>query len=192
MNSNTIILASSSPARKLLLERLQISFKVVPPHIDESPVSYEAPDALAKRLAISKAKAIGDNYPKAYVIGSDQVIMCNDIRLDKPETFDNAVKQLMLVSNNSIVSYTGLCLLNIQKNCIYTSVERCEVFFRELTQETIASYIRKDNPLHCAGSIKAEGFGVTLLKAFKGNDPTALVGLPLIRLTDFLLAEKLL
>jgi MAF protein len=192
MTTLPLILASSSPARKNLLEKLQIPFQIIPPHIDETPLENEKPEALALRLATEKAKAIAAQYPNHYIIGSDQVIMCGDVRLDKPGTVENAIKQLTLVSGKFIVSYTGLCLWNTQTHTVHSGIEYCEVHFRPLSAKTIEDYIRRDNPLHCAGSIKAEGLGMTLFTALKGRDPTALVGLPMILLTDFMLKEKIL
>jgi MAF protein len=192
MLNTRLILASSSPARKALLEKLLIPFQIVPSHIDETPFSNEKPDVLALRLSIEKAKAIGHQFPKAYIIGSDQVVMCGDIRLDKPETIENAVNQLSLVSGKSVISYTGLCLWNAHSQTLHTGIETCTVDFRHLSDKTIASYIERDNPLHCAGSIKAEGLGMTLFTAIKSKDPNALLGLPMILLTDFLLAENII
>jgi MAF protein len=188
----TLILASSSPARKALLEKLQISFQTISPDIDETPLAHEKPEEIALRLAIAKAKTVQDKFPEAYIIGSDQVIMCGNVRLDKPEIYENAFKQLTLVSGKYIDSYTGLCLLNSKTNKIYSGIEYTRVYFRELSEKTIESYIKKDDPLLCAGSIKAEGLGITLFKEIQTKDPTALLGLPMILLTDFLLAEKLL
>jgi septum formation protein len=191
-NTLPLILASSSPARKTQLKKLQISFDTFSPNIDETAFRDENPQALALRLAIAKARAVEFHFPAAVIIGADQVIHCGETRLDKPGTVENAVKQLTLVSGKSIISYTGLCVLNTQTGQIQSGLTRSEVTFRVLTQEVIEDYIRQDNPLQCAGSIKAEGRGITLFTAFKGQDPTALVGLPLILLTDFLLAEKIL
>lgn len=186
----SLILASSSPARKALLEKLQISFQTISPDVDETPLLYEKADELALRLAIKKAEAVKDQFPDAYIIGADQVIMCGDIRLDKPGTVENATQQLALSSGKSVDSYTGLCLFNTKTNTLQSGIEYCEVQFRKLSYNMIKNYIKQDNPLHCAGSIKAEGLGITLLKGLKGRDPTALFGLPLMLLTDFLLAEN--
>jgi len=184
-----LILASSSPARKALLEKLQIPFQTVSPDIDETPLSHEKPKDLALRLAIEKASAVKKKYPEALIIGADQVIMCGKTRLDKPGTVENAIAQLTLVSGKSIEAYTGLCLLNTKTGKCHSTVSTYQVYFRQLSPKIIESYIQRDNPLHCAGSIKAESLGITLFTKMQGDDFTSLPGLPLIALTDFLLTE---
>ncbi len=129
MPTPSLILASSSPARKALLEKLQIPFQTI-------------------------SQAVSSQFPDAYIIGADQVVMCGDVRLDKPGTVENAIQQLALSSGKSVDSYTGLCLLNTKTNSIQSGIEYCEIQFRELSYTTITDYIRRDNPLHCAGSLK--------------------------------------
>lgn len=185
-----LILASSSITRKELLARLQISFKCLSPNVDESPLLNERPEDLALRLAKAKAEIIAKKHPDALIISADQVILCGDIRLDKPGTFENAVIQLETVSGKQIESYTALCLLNSKTGHIQTGIETYQVAFRELSRPIIEDYIKRDQPLHCAGSIKAEGLGITLFTRMTGRDPTALLGLPLMLLTDMLVKEN--
>lgn len=187
-----LVLASSSPARKALLEKLQIPFQTISPDIDETPLPHEKPHDLALRLAIEKASAVKEKFPAALIIGADQVIMRGETRLDKPGTVENAIQQLTLVSGKSIEAYTGLCLLNTKTGKLQSTVCTYQVYFRQLSLKAIESYIKHDNPLHCAGSIKAESLGITLFTKMQGDDFTSLPGLPLIALTDFLLAEGLI
>lgn len=186
-----IILASTSITRKALLEQLQIAFTVVAPYVDESPLANEQPADLALRLAKNKAMAVAKDYPNALIIGSDQVIMCNNTRLDKPGNAENAIEQLTLVSGNTIQSYTGLCLYNAATQKLQAAVENYQVSFRKLSRAVIEDYIKRDQPFHCAGSIKAEGIGMALFTRMEGRDYTALLGLPLILLTDMLLNENI-
>lgn len=184
-----LILASSSLSRRSLLARLELAFTSVSPNIDESPKPGEKPDKLALRLAIEKAHVFSTQYPDSLIIASDQVIFCGDSRLDKPETVEIATQQLKLCSGKFIDSYTALVLLNTQTSKIQSDVIYTRVYFRELSDHIISEYIRRDNPLHCAGSIKAEGLGVTLFTKIETEDPTAILGLPLISLTTMLLNE---
>jgi len=184
-----IILASSSLSRRSLLARLELPFTAVSPNIDESPFPHEKPAELALRLSKEKAHVFQDKYPDALIIASDQVIFCGDTRLDKPETTENAITQLKTVSGKYVDSHTALCVLNTKTEKIQTDVIFTRVHFRELPHKTIHEYIRRDNPLHCAGSIKAEGLGMSLFTKIETDDPTAILGLPLIKLTDMLINE---
>lgn len=188
-NHKPIILASSSPSRRSLLARLELPFEAHSPHIDESPRIAEKPDGLAIRLSTEKAHVFSKEYPDALIIGSDQVIFCEGIRLDKPETFENAVKQLKIVSGKYIDSYTALSLLNTKTQHIQSEIVTTRVHFRNLSESSIREYIRRDNPLHCAGSIKAECLGMALFTKIESDDPTAILGLPLIALTSMLINE---
>lgn len=184
-----IILASSSLSRRSLLSRLELPFEAVSPEVDESPLPNEKPEDLALRLAISKANVFSQKYPDALIIGSDQVVFCGDVRLDKPETIENATEQLKLISGKFIDSHTAISLLNTQTQKIQSDIIYTRVYFRELTDKMIREYIRRDNPLHCAGSIKAEGLGMALFTKIESDDPTAILGLPLITLTTMLINE---
>lgn len=186
-----IILASSSLSRRSLLSRLELPFTVVSPDIDESPLPHEKPAELALRLAKEKARVFQDKYPDALIIASDQVVFCGDVRLDKPETVEAATAQLKRCSENFIDSHTALCVLNTQTQNIQTDVVYTKVCFRKLSDTVISEYIRRDNPLHCAGSIKAEGLGMALFTKIETDDPTAILGLPLIALTDMLINENI-
>jgi 7-methyl-GTP pyrophosphatase len=189
MSTTTLILASSSPYRRELLQRLQIPFSVDEPDIDESAVNNEPPVALVERLAIAKARAIGKKYNNALIIGADQVAVHGDQVVGKPHTHDNAVKQLQQASGQRIVLYTGLALFNAATNKLQSEVIPYYVQFRELSDEQIETYLHKEKPYKCAGSVKSEGLGIALLERFEGDDPNTLIGLPLIPLIRMLEQE---
>ena len=181
-----LILASSSPYRRALLARLKIPFEAVAPEVDETPHSGETPETLVKRLAREKARKIAAGQRDALIIGSDQVAVYNGQIVGKPHEHDKAVAQLREASGRTVTLYTGLVLLNAT-----TGKEQCEVVpyrvtFRKLTDELIESYLRKEQPYSCAGSVKSEGLGIALLEKFEGEDPNTLIGLPLIRLVRML------
>jgi MAF protein len=178
-----IILASTSPYRKALLQKLAIPFECASPHVDESPLPDESAPALAERLAIQKAQAISPNE-NAYVIGSDQVACVNGELLGKPGNHDNALEQLKRCTGQSVIFYTGLCLLDTASKQYHTIVEPFEVTFKQLTIEQMSHYLSIEKPYQCAGSFKSEGLGVLLFDALTGRDPNALIGLPLIALND--------
>jgi len=186
-----LILASSSPYRRSLLQRLEIPFESESPDVDESQLEGETPTDLVLRLAEIKAAAIAPAYPESLIIGSDQVAVADDEILNKPGNHENAINQLKKVSAKSIVFLTGLCVINtannnIQKDCIsYT------VHFRDLTEEEIERYLLLEKPYDCAGSFKSEAYGVSLMQRMEGDDPTSLIGLPLIRLSEMLRNEGL-
>lgn len=184
-----IVLASTSPFRRELLGRLRLPFEIATPDTDESPLSEEAPEATAVRLAIDKARNVAHGFPHALIIGSDQVAHANGRNYGKPGTRDRAIAQLAEMSGNCIVFHTALALHNsrtgqTQSACIPTTVG-----FRTLTAAEIERYVDADQPLNCAGSAKSESLGVSLLEYMRGDDPTALIGLPLIALCRMLRDE---
>ena len=189
MTNPRLVLASSSPFRKMLLERLKVPFEVANPDIDESPIAGESPIELVKRLAIEKAKAVASVYTNSLIIGSDQVAVHDDTIVGKPLTHDRAVSQLREASGKEIRLYTGLCLINTATRSVQSDVVPYTVHFKTLSEEVIEAYLRKEKPYNCAGSVRAEGLGVALLSRFEGDDPNALIGLPLIRLVTMLEKE---
>ena len=189
MNMPRLILASTSPYRRELLDRLYLPFEVCAPKTDETPLPGEAPTATAERLAVAKALAAVERYPDALIIGSDQVAYCGNIRFGKPGTRDNARVQLRSLSGKIAIFYTGLCLLNSQSGRRHLRGVATEVRFRELADSEIDRYLDKEDALNCSGSARSEGLGISLLEWMKSDDPTALVGLPLIALAEMLRAE---
>ena len=181
-----LVLASTSPFRKALLERLQVNFHCDSPDIDESPLAGEAVTDMVVRLAKLKAEAVAEKYRNALVIGSDQSAVLDGEILSKSGNFDNAVRQLQKASGKRIVFQTGLCLLNTATGNIQTACVPYTVVFRKLTQEMIENYLKKEQPYNCAGSFKSEGLGIALFEKFEGEDPNALIGLPLIKLISML------
>lgn len=184
-----LILASSSPFRRELLARLMIPFEVDVPDVDESPLPGEPPEQLVERLAIAKARAVATRRPDALVIGSDQVAVHEGVIVGKPLTHERAVTQLRQASGKAVVLHTGLALVNSASGRVQSEVVPYRVVFRALTDAQIENYLRKEQPYHCAGSVKSEGLGVALLQRFEGEDPATLIGLPLIRLVQMLEAE---
>ncbi len=188
-----LILGSSSPFRKALLERLMVPFEVAQPNIDERPKAGESALALVRRLAIEKAQAVahalGSDHPNALIIGSDQVALHGTQIVGKPLDHDDAVAQLTQASGHRIELHTGLALLNTQTGNTQSDVVTFCTHFKTLTPHTIERYLRKEKPYNCAGSLKSEGLGIALLERFEGDDPSALIGLPLIRLIAMLEAE---
>lgn len=181
-----LILASSSPYRRELLERLKIPFEVTAPEVDETPHPGETPDKLVERLAIEKAQKIAGKTRGALVIGSDQVAVYNGNIVGKPHSHDTAVQQLREASGRTVTLYTGLALINADTQRIQREIIPFRVTFRRLTDDQIESYLRKEQPYSCAGSVKSEGLGIALLEKFEGDDPNTLIGLPLIRLVRML------
>jgi len=184
-----LVLASTSPFRRELLGRLQIPFETAAPDVDESPLAQESPVATAERLSLVKARAVADRFPGALVIGSDQVAYLGELRFGKPGSRDNAFAQLRLMSGRSVIFHTGLCLLNTASGRTHLRGIATEVRFRELSDAEIQRYLDKEDALNCAGSARSEGLGISLLEHLRGDDPNALVGLPLIALCDMLRAE---
>ncbi len=186
MKNPRLVLASSSPFRKMLLERLGVPFEAANPDIDESPIEGESPAALVERLAIEKAKAVASVFTHSLIIGSDQVAVHGKNIVGKPLTHERAVSQLRDASGKEIHLYTGLCLINTTTMAIQSEVVPYTVHFKTLSEEVIEAYLRKEKPYNCAGSARAEGLGVALLSRFEGDDPNALIGLPLISLVTML------
>lgn len=186
-----LVLASTSKFRQELLNRLHIPFQCAAPNIDESRLPNESAVALVQRLAIEKAKAVKTQFPQALIIGSDQVAVLDEQILGKPHTHLNAVAQLQASSGRYVEFLTGLCLFNSATDKIQVDVVRYGVQFRTLTTTMIENYLLTEQPYQCAGSFKSESLGITLFEKMIGNDPTALIGLPLIRLVDFLKQEGL-
>ncbi|MCE9633498.1 MAG: Maf family nucleotide pyrophosphatase [Methylophilales bacterium] len=185
----TLILASSSPYRRELLERLQIPFTVISPDVDEAPLQGEAPEVTALRLAQAKARKIGLSHPDSLIIGCDQVATLDNMQLGKPLTHDNAVKQLSLMRGRTVSFHSALCLYNSASGNMQTEVVTYEVKFRDLSDTEIENYLLKEQPYHCAGSAKSEGLGIALIEWMRGDDPNALIGLPLIALINMLKNE---
>lgn len=181
-----LLLASSSEYRRAILSKLSIEFEFASPDIDESPIEHEDPISMVQRLALNKATRLGQLYPKHLIIGSDQVCLLNGIITGKPYTEENAIEQLKQASGKSIVFYTGLALYAPYSQKYQLSVDTYTVHFRILSDMEIRRYVKKDLPLNCAGSFKSEGLGITLFEKLEGNDPNALIGLPLISLSQML------
>ncbi|MCW8851976.1 MAG: Maf family nucleotide pyrophosphatase [Gammaproteobacteria bacterium] len=181
-----LVLGSTSPFRKALLQRLGIDFECDSPDIDETPLKDEPVEEMVVRLAIAKAQAISARHPNSLIIGSDQSAVLNGKKLSKPGNFENAFKQLSRASGQKITFQTGLCLLNTRTGNIQSSCVPYTVVFKELTPTMIENYLHKEEPYNCAGSFKSEALGIALFERFEGNDPNALIGLPLIELVNFL------
>lgn len=182
----TLVLGSTSPFRKSILEKLNLPFECAKPNIDESALIGETPQALVERLAVKKAQAVTDKFPNALIIGSDQVAVCDGEILGKPHNFENGVIQLTKFSNKAVTFYTGLCILDSSSNTLKSIVETFIVHFNELSQTEIENYLKAEQPYNCAGSFKSEGLGICLFKKLEGDDPNTLIGLPLIKLVALL------
>ncbi len=181
-----LVLASSSPYRRALLDRLALSYAVVPPSCDETRLSEESAAACALRLARMKASAVANSHPDALIIGSDQLAESNGGILGKPGDEATAVKQLSQMAGTVVTFHTGICLLDAASGRYEVEVVPYSVKIRALPHDAILRYVRKECPLDCAGSFKAEGLGISLFEWMRGDDPTALIGLPLIALTRML------
>ena len=186
-----LILASTSPYRRELLSRLKIPFEVAAPEVDETPLPGETPEQTALRLAVTKAKAAASRHPDALIIGSDQVAVLEGVQLGKPHAHENAVRQLRMMRGKSVVFHTALCLYNSRTGKTQARVIPFTVYFRYLDDEQIERYLAKEQPYNCAGSAKSEGLGIALIQRMEGDDPNALIGLPLIALVDMLENEGL-
>ena len=191
MSIPQLVLASASTYRRELLERLHIPFSVVAPNLDEAPLPGEMPEQTAARLAKAKAAAVASQWPQALIIGCDQVAALEGTQLGKPHTHENAVKQLRLMRGKTTMFYTAVCLLNAATGKLQIKVIPYQVRFRSLNDRQIANYLAKEQPYHCAGSAKMEGLGVALIETMQGEDPYALIGLPLITLVEMLKHEGL-
>jgi septum formation protein len=184
-----LVLGSSSIYRRELLQRLQIPFEICSPDIDETPLPGEVAGETALRLAENKARAGALVYPDGLIIGADQVAVLESTPLGKPLTHENAVRQLRLLSGREVTFHTALSLFNSRTNSIQTSLTLSHVKFRELNDQKIENYLTKEQPYHCAGSAKSEGLGIALIERIVGDDPNALIGLPLIALVEMLSHE---
>ncbi len=180
-----LILASTSPFRKELLQRLGLPFETAMPDVDETPQANESPQALVQRLAELKTRAVG-GVLKGLIIGADQIASTGTDILGKPGSHEKAAAQLAFLSGKRVSFYTGLCLLNSASGDMQLDMVPFHVQFRTLSDEQINRYLHAEQPYNCAGSFKSEGLGITLFEKMEGEDPTALIGLPLIRLTSML------
>lgn len=181
-----LVLASSSPSRSALLTRLGLPFSVAVPDVDERQRPGEDPQTLVRRLAEAKARAVAPAYPQALIIGSDQVAYSEGTILTKPGNRDRAIAQLEGTAGRSVCFYTGLCLLDAALGRSWVDCVPFQVHFRPLTRAQIEAYVDREAPWGCAGSFKSEGLGIALFQRLEGDDPTALIGLPLIRLVAML------
>ncbi|MEJ2692078.1 MAG: Maf family nucleotide pyrophosphatase [Candidatus Thiodiazotropha sp.] len=181
-----LILASSSPYRREVLSRLGIEFSSVSPEIDESPMEGETLENQVRRLAESKALAVAASHPRALIIGSDQLAALDERVMGKPGNHQRAIEQLTMLSGRRVTFFTGLCLLNSDSGERQVCCETYHVEFRNLTEEEVEHYLRKEQPYNCAGAFKSEGLGVCLFKRMEGDDPASLIGLPLIQLVNML------
>ena len=186
--TRTVVLGSTSRYRRELLERLRLPFEVAAPEVDETPLPGEAPAALATRLALAKAHAVAARFPEAVVIGSDQVADLNGQPLGKPGTHERATAQLRQMRGQTVVFQTALAVVCLASGFAQADLAPVRVRFRALGDDEIEHYLRAEQPYDCAGSAKSEGLGIALLEAIDSDDPTALVGLPLIRTARMLRA----
>ena len=185
MQNYQLVLASTSPYRQQLLNKLAVSFITASPDFDETPLANETPSELVSRLAKGKAESCQVDKP-SLVIGSDQVCVINGEIIGKPLSEEKAIEQLTKQSGQSIQFFTGLALHNSETGQTDIKVDTFTVHFRSLTTKQIANYVEKEQPLFCAGSFKSEGLGIALFERLEGKDPNTLVGLPLIDLIDML------
>jgi septum formation protein len=182
----TLILASSSTYRRELLQKLNIQFSSVSPHVDETKFENESPRETALRLSQDKARKVGSEYPHALIIGSDQVATLDGLQLGKPLNHQNATKQLQMMRGREVTFYNALCLFNAATGHMQSEVIPYLVRYRQLTDSQIENYLNKEQPYQCAGSAKSEGLGIALIERMLGEDPNALIGLPLIKLITML------
>ena len=185
-----LVLASTSPFRKTILEKLGVQFDTASPETDETALNNETPQELVERLSIAKAKAVADKVSDSLVIGSDQVSVIDGEIIGKPHNHENAVKQLQTTSGKTVTFYTGLCLYNSETQQYQSDVVPFDVVFRKLSEQQIENYLRKEEPYNCAGSFKSEALGIVLFEKLIGEDPNTLMGLPLIRLVKMLEQEN--
>lgn len=186
MNSQPLVLASTSIYRSQLLSTLQIPFQTAAPDVDETPLPGESAEQTSWRLAQVKAQVVAKRFPDALIIGSDQVALLDGEQIGKPLNHDNAVLQLRAMRGKTVTFYTALSLLNAASGEMQTDVAITKVSFRDLSDDAIERYLKKEQPYHCAGSAKSEGLGIALISRIQGDDPNALIGLPLILLVGML------
>ena len=184
-----LVLASTSPFRKAILEKLGLAFDTCSPNVDEAHLKDESPTQLVERLSILKAQAVIEGNPDSLIIGSDQVAVIDEEILGKPGNHENAIKQLKNASGKRVTFLTGLCLLNASTGKYQVEVVPFHVVFRTITDSQIENYLKKEQPYNCAGSFKSEALGICLFDKLEGDDPNTLIGLPLIRLTRMLEKE---
>jgi septum formation protein len=185
-----IVLASTSPFRRELLARLGLPFEIADPAVDETSRPGETPEATALRLSEEKARAVASRFPDALIIGSDQVACLDGQIFGKPGTHENAVRQLQTMRGRSVNFFTGLCLFNARTGVAHLRGVPTLVTFRNLSDTEIENYLRKERPYNCAGSAKSEGLGIAVIARMDGEDPNALIGLPLISLCDLFKIEN--
>ena len=190
MSSQQIVLASTSPFRRELLNRLKISFIIANPATDESALPGENPEQTALRLSEAKARAVANQHPNALIIGSDQVAYLDGKTFGKPGNHANAVKQLQTMRGKTVNFFTGLCVFNTASGKAHIKGIPTLVTFRNLSDKEIENYLQQEKPYNCAGSAKSEGLGIALIEKMQGDDPNALIGLPLIALCDLLRQEN--
>jgi septum formation protein len=186
LNSQLLVLASTSIYRSQLLSTLQIPFQTAAPDVDETPLPGESAEQTSWRLSQTKAEVVAKRFPGALIIGSDQVALLEGQQIGKPLNHVNAVSQLSAMRGKTVTFYTALTLLNAASGEMQTDVAITEVSFRNLSDDAIERYLKKEQPYHCAGSAKSEGLGIALISCIKGDDPNALIGLPLILLVGML------
>jgi septum formation protein len=179
--SRALVLGSTSRYRRELLSRLNVSFEVAAPEVDETPLPGEQPALLAQRLALAKAQAVAAKFPQAVVIGSDQVADLHGQALGKPGTHERAVAQLVQMRGQTVIFQTALAVVCNESGFVQQDIAAVRVVFRDLSDAEIENYLRIEQPYDCAGSAKSEGLGIALLERIDNDDPTALIGLPLIR-----------
>jgi septum formation protein len=182
----TIILASSSRYRREVLEKLHLTFSCVSPDIDETPLVNESPEQTSLRLSESKARKVAERYPQALIIGCDQVATVDGLQIGKPGNHENAVKQLTMLSGKEVVFHSAIALYDSASQHMQSTSVPYHVKFKPLTPLQIETYLRLEQPYDCAGSAKSEGMGIALLDYMRGDDPNALIGLPLIALVNML------
>jgi len=190
-NGRKLVLGSTSRYRRALLTRLGLPFEVAAPDVDETPLPGEVPSATALRLSEAKARAVGARFPDALVIGSDQVADCAGRAVSKPGTRDRALAELRILSGQTIVFHTGVALLDVASGRCQREMVDVTSTFRRLTDAEIETYLDREQPYDCAGGVKSEALGIVLFERIASDDPTALVGLPLIALSRMLRAEGL-
>jgi septum formation protein len=186
-----LVLASTSPFRRALLARLGVPFEVAAPDVDETPLPGESPDDTARRLSILKARAVAAHYPDALIIGSDQVALLEGEQLGKPGNHDKAVAQLRKMRGKTLEFHTALTLLNARTGRTQTANVPVRLVMRDYSDAQIEAYLHKDQPYNCCGSARSEALGIALIARYETEDPNALVGLPLIKLTEMLANEGL-
>lgn len=186
-----LVLASTSPYRRDLLARLGVPFEVAAPDVDETPLPGESPDETALRLSVLKARAVAERFPDALIIGSDQVALLEGVQLGKPGTHEKAVAQLRAMRGKALEFHTALTLLNARTGAAQTANVPVRLVMRDYSDAQIEAYLRKDQPYNCCGSARSESLGIALIARYETEDPNALVGLPLIKLTEMLANEGL-